>query len=95
MKWTSVEQIKPLISDFFSNTPKEDWTITWLALALDTSRTTLIDYEHRWEDGKIDTEFTNTIKKSKRNGRAFLWDWPKEERQYRNYICSQKLWLER
>jgi hypothetical protein len=34
-------------------------------LALDTSRTTLIDYEHRGENGKVDIEFTNTIKKAK------------------------------
>lgn len=58
MKWTSVEEIKPLISKYFSETPREEWTITWLALALDTSRNTLCEYE--WND-----EFTNTIKKAK------------------------------
>lgn len=65
MKWKTVDEITPLIEAYFTNTPKEERTITWLALALDTSRTTLIDYEHRGENGKVDIEFTNTIKKAK------------------------------
>lgn len=58
MKWKTVEEVKPLIEKFFKETPKEEWTITWLALALDTSRNTLCEYE--WND-----EFSNTIKKAK------------------------------
>lgn len=65
MKWQSVEEIIPLIDKYFEETPKDEWTITGLALALDTSRTTLIDYEHRGENGKIDPKFTDTIKRAK------------------------------
>lgn len=65
LKYKSVEEIKPLIEKYFKETPKDEWTITWLALALDTSRTTLIDYQNRSEDGKIDKEFTDTIKRAK------------------------------
>ena len=65
LKYTDVNQILPLINKYFEETPKDEWTITWLALALDTSRTTLIDYVKYAEDGKIDYEFTNAIKKAK------------------------------
>lgn len=58
LKYETVEEIIPLIDKFFKETPIAEWTITWLALALDTSRTTLCDYE--WKG-----EFTNTIKKAK------------------------------
>lgn len=58
MKYTSVKEIEPLISDYFTKTDISEWTITWLALALDTSRKTLCEYE--WND-----EFSNTIKKAK------------------------------
>lgn len=65
LKFKKVEEITPIIEKYFNETPKQEWTITGLALALDTSRTTLIDYEHYGEDGKINKEFTNTIKKAK------------------------------
>jgi DNA-packaging protein gp3 len=58
MKWETVKDIEPLIEAYFSDTKQDDWTITGLAIALDTSRSTLIDYE--WND-----EFSNTIKKAK------------------------------
>lgn len=58
MKWKTVEEIQPFIDKYFKNTPMEEWTITWLALALDTSRKTICEYE--WND-----EFSNTIKKAK------------------------------
>ncbi len=58
LKWKTVEEIKPLIDKYFNEVKKEEWTITGLALALDTSRQTLLDYE-----GK--DEFSDTIKKAK------------------------------
>jgi hypothetical protein len=58
LKWETVEEIKPLIEEYFSRTPKEEWTITGLALALDTSRQTLIDYEGKGQ-------FSDTIKRAK------------------------------
>jgi len=58
MKWKTVWEIQPTIDEYFSTTPKDEWTITGLALALDTSRETLCDYQ--WID-----EFSDTIKKAK------------------------------
>lgn len=58
MKWKTVDEVQPLIDKYFQETPKEEWTITGLALALDTSRNTLCEYE--WND-----EFSNAIKKAK------------------------------
>lgn len=58
LKYKTVEEIEPLIEAYFKNTPKDEWTITGLALALDTSRKTLVDYEGR-------DEFCNTIKRAK------------------------------
>jgi hypothetical protein len=45
MKYTKVEEIEPLIEEYLKKTKKEEWTITGLALALDTSRNTLCEYE--------------------------------------------------
>ena len=58
LKYKTVDDIKPLIERYFEDTPKDEWTITGLALALDTSRKTLVEYE-----GK--DEFSNTIKRAK------------------------------
>ena len=58
LKYETVEDVTPLIDAYFANTPIEEWTVTGLALALDTSRKTLMEYEGR-------DEFSNTIKKAK------------------------------
>lgn len=65
LKWKTVEEINPLIEEYFTKTPIDEWTITGLALALDTSRSTLIDYCNRADKGDVDAEFSNTIKKAK------------------------------
>lgn len=65
LKWKSVKDIEPIIEEYFTNTPIEQWTITGLALALDTSRSTLIDYCNRADNELIDAEFSNTIRKAK------------------------------
>ena len=57
-KWETPAQVQLLIDDYFANTSEEEWTITGLAIALDTWRSVLVDYE-----GK--DEFTATIKKAK------------------------------
>jgi hypothetical protein len=57
LKYT-VEQIESLAKDYFDTTPKEEWTITGLALALGTNRQTLMNYEDK-------DEFVDTIKKLK------------------------------
>ena len=58
LKFNTVEELKEKAEVYFSSTPREEWTITGLALALETSRNTLCEYE-----GK--DEFSNTIKKYK------------------------------
>lgn len=58
LKFESPEQIEKIANEYFDNTPKEEWTITGLALALDTTRKTLVEYEEK-------DEFLNTIKKLK------------------------------
>jgi len=58
LKFETVELLQEKIDSYFADTPKDEWTITGLALALDTYRQTLINYEHK--DG-----FVDTIKKAK------------------------------
>ena len=58
LKFQSVEELKDAMHKYFDSVPIEEWTITGLALALDTSRATLMDYEER-------EEFFNTVKKGK------------------------------
>ena len=58
LKFSSVEEMEKLIEDYFKKTKEEELTITGLALALDTDRKTLINYENR-------DEFFYTIKKAK------------------------------
>ena len=58
LKFKSVEEMQKLIEKYFENTTKKKWTITGLAIALNTTRDTLIDYEKK-------EEFSDTIKKAK------------------------------
>jgi hypothetical protein len=58
LKFESPEHIEQLAEKYFEATPFDEWTITGLALALDTSRKVLVEY------GEKD-EFSNTIKKLK------------------------------
>jgi predicted transcriptional regulator len=59
LKFKSVKDLQKQIDLYFEDTPKEEWTITGLALALDTSRKVLCEYE---DDRK---EYSNAIKKAK------------------------------
>lgn len=60
LKFQSVEELQEKIDAYFvkCNEDKEPYTITGLALALDTWRSVLCDYEEK-------DEFSNTIKKAK------------------------------
>jgi len=58
LKFTSLEELTIKADAYFASMPETEWTITGLALALDTSRETLMNYE-----GK--EEFFDTIKKYK------------------------------
>lgn len=63
LKFETVEILQEKIDRYFNDTPKDEWTITGLAMALDTYRSVLCDYG----SGKYDEdkEFSNTIKKAK------------------------------
>lgn len=52
LKFQSVEELQKLIDKYFDETPFTQWMITGLAVALDTSRQTLINYESK--DGYFD-----------------------------------------
>jgi len=58
LKFETEQELQKKIEEYFDNTPKEEWTITGLALALDTSRKVLCEYEDK-------EEYSNTIKKAK------------------------------
>ena len=58
LKFQSVEEMETKIQQYFKDTKEEELTITGLALALDTDRKTLINYENK-------DEFFYTIKKAK------------------------------
>ena len=60
LKFNSVEELEEKIEAYFieCDTKEDPYTITGLALALDTTRRTLIDYENK-------DEYSHTIKKAK------------------------------
>lgn len=58
LKFRTPDELQEKIDAYFADTLKEEWTITGLAMALDTSRQTLLDYEER-------DEFTDAIKRAK------------------------------
>ena len=60
LKWTTPEELQKDIDKYFEECEKnkEPLTITGLALALDTYREVLLDYQER-------DEFSDTIKKAK------------------------------
>ena len=58
LKFKTPEELQQKINEYFNITPNEEVTITGLALHLDTSRETLMNYEDR-------EEFFDTIKRAK------------------------------
>ena len=58
LKFKSVEELQKEVDKYLKETPKEEWTITGLAIALNTFRSVLCDYENK-------DEFSNTIKAAK------------------------------
>ena len=58
LKFKSVEELQVKIDNYFNETPKEEVSITGLALALDTSRETLCNYQNK-------DEYFDTLKKAK------------------------------
>lgn len=58
LKFKTVSELEEKIAKYFEETKKEEWTITGLAIALDTSRETLCNYEKK-------EAYFDTIKKAK------------------------------
>jgi hypothetical protein len=58
LKWETPEIMQTAIDTYFKETPQSRWTITGLAMALDTDRQTLINYSER-------EEFFDTIRRAK------------------------------
>ena len=58
LKFKNAKEIEELADLYFNNTPEHEWTITGLALALDTNRETLVRYGKK-------TRFYDTIKRIK------------------------------
>jgi hypothetical protein len=58
LKYANCVELQLWIDTYFSQTSEEDWTTSGLALFLDTTRETLMDYQHR-------DEFSDAIKRAK------------------------------
>lgn len=58
LKFPTLDALQNAIDAYFASTPEEELTVTGLALALDTSRETLMNYEER-------PEYFDAIKKAK------------------------------
>ena len=86
LKFETVEILQEKIDAYFKNEPEDQWTITGLAMALDTSRQTLVEYEEKDEfiDAvkkaklKVENGYEKDLKKSGRSGTIFAlknFDW--------------------
>lgn len=66
LKFKSVEELQEKIDKYFADCDEQEkpYTVSGLAVALDTNRTTLINYEEK-------SEFFNTIKKAKAKIEAY------------------------
>lgn len=58
LKFKTNAELEAAVDAYFEETAREEWTITGLALALDTCRQTLLNYQEK-------PEFMDTIRKAK------------------------------
>lgn len=67
-KWKTPEELQEAIDAYFAkcDAEKRPYTITGLAIALNTTREVLLDYENQYEQG-----FRDTIKKAKQKCQAY------------------------
>ena len=103
LKFQSEEHLQSLIDSYFTSTPKEEWTITGLALALDTSRETLCNYETKEQffdtvkkaKDMVEHSYEIDLKKSGRTGTIFAlknFDWKdKSEVEAKNTVTFETL----
>jgi hypothetical protein len=79
LKWKTPEEVETLANEYLEKTPIEEWTITGLALSLDTTRQTLVNYEDRDEfldaikriKTKIEYSYELALRKHGRSGDIF------------------------
>lgn len=65
LKFKTPEELKEKIDKYFKETDQSEWTITGLAMALDTSRQTLLEYEGEVEGREKNEEYADAVKKAK------------------------------
>lgn len=86
LKFETVEELQRQIDAYFTNCPKDEWTWTGLAIALDTDKWTLSCYGDRPEFSvsiknamlKVENGYEVDLKKSGRSGTIFAlknFDW--------------------
>lgn len=79
LKFETLESLTVKADEYFEVTKEDEWTITGLALALDTSRETLMDYEHKdmFSDAikkyklKVHNSYEKDLRKKARSGDIF------------------------
>jgi hypothetical protein len=92
LKYKTVEELDNKINEYFSVTPKDEWTWTGLAIHLDTSRETLREYKERPEYTdllkaallKVENGYEIDLKKHGRSGTIFAlknFDWKDKTEQ--------------
>ncbi len=107
LKFQSVQELQNGIDDYFSATPKEEWTWTGLALFLDTDKETLKDYRENRADFiaplknamlKVENGYEIDLKKSGRTGTIFAlknFDWKDKTESDQNLNVKGNLTIER
>ena len=86
LKFPTLDSLESELTKYFDETPKDEWTITGLALALDTSRRVLVEYGDKEEYSnairkaklKVENGYEIDLKKSGRSGTIFAlknFDW--------------------
>lgn len=79
LKFANVAEFQIQADDYFAKTPEAEWTITGLALHLDTFRDVLIDYQNKDEFSyavkrakqKVEMSYEKSLRKNGRAGDIF------------------------
>ena len=84
-KWTDPDVLQAQVDQYFADckNDKRPYTVSGLAYALNTTRETLLDYEHSRNGGRHNKRFSDTIKNAKQKIQAFA-----EERLYSQNVTG-------
>ena len=74
-KWRTPGAMQKVVDEYFASTPKEEWTVSGLAVALGSSRKILIHYQQRDGYSEVINRAKSMIEREyeislRRNGRA-------------------------